>query len=153
MQWEKRTALITDNKGNTIFEQKDVEVPIGLVDDGDQYCGFEVPAWSDRNTGARNGCAAVGGRVAETIRDWGIAGGYFASAQEAAVFHDELAVMLLTQRVAFNSPVWFNVGCDRLEPDADGQNWHWDAPSGGVVFSRHGLSESAVLRLLHQCGG
>jgi ribonucleoside-diphosphate reductase alpha chain len=40
--------------------------------------------------------------------------------------------------VAFNSPVWFNVGCDRLEPDANGQNWHWDAPSGGVQFSGTG---------------
>src|SRR5580698_8880997 len=46
--------------------------------------------------------------------------------------------MLLTQRVAFNSPVWFNVGCDRLEPEASGQSWHWDAPSGGVVFSGTG---------------
>ena len=36
--------------------------------------------------------------------------------QDAAIFHDELAHMLLTQKVAFNSPVWFNVGCDRLEP-------------------------------------
>jgi ribonucleoside-diphosphate reductase alpha chain len=42
--------------------------------------------------------------------------------------------MLLTQKVAFNSPVWFNVGCDRLEPDADGQNWHWDAPRAACKF-------------------
>jgi ribonucleoside-diphosphate reductase alpha chain len=34
--------------------------------------------------------------------------------------------MLVTQKVAFNSPVWFNVGCDRLEPNSDAQNWHWD---------------------------
>src|SRR6266700_2369165 len=46
--------------------------------------------------------------------------------------------MLLTQRVAFNSPVWFNVGCDRLEPKAEGQSWHWDAPSGGVKFEGTG---------------
>jgi len=76
--------------------------------------------------------------VAETIRDWGIAGGYFASAEDAAVFHDELAHMLLTQKVAFNSPVWFNVGCDRLEPLSDGQNWHWDPVTGGVQYSATG---------------
>ena len=46
--------------------------------------------------------------------------------------------MLLTQKVAFNSPVWFNVGCDRLEPDAVGQNWHWDPATGGVVYAATG---------------
>src|ERR1039457_4940466 len=46
--------------------------------------------------------------------------------------------MLLTQKVAFNSPVWFNVGCDRLEPNSDGQNWHWDPMTGGVKFSATG---------------
>jgi ribonucleoside-diphosphate reductase alpha chain len=40
--------------------------------------------------------------------------------------------------VAFNSPVWFNVGCDRLEPDSDGQNWHWDPVTGGVKYSATG---------------
>ena len=53
-------------------------------------------------------------------------------------FHDELAHMLLTQKVAFNSPVWFNVGCDRLEPDAAGQNWHWDPVTGGVEYAATG---------------
>ena len=76
----------------------------------------------ERETGVRQ----LVERVAETVRDWGMAGGYFATAEDAAIFHDELAHMLLTQKVAFNSPVWFNVGCDRLEPDSDGQNWHWD---------------------------
>ncbi len=46
--------------------------------------------------------------------------------------------MLLTQRVAFNSPVWFNVGCDRLEPKAEGQSWHWDPATGGVKFEGTG---------------
>jgi ribonucleoside-diphosphate reductase alpha chain len=130
--------LINDNKGNTIFEQKNVEVPLewsmtatNIVASKYLHGQLDTP---ERETGVRQ----LVGRVAETIRDWGIAGGYFASVEDAAVFHDELAVMLLTQRVAFNSPVWFNVGCDRLEPQSDGQNWHWDAPSGGVVFSATG---------------
>ena len=138
VQWEKRIALITDSKGNTIFEQKDVEVPLdwsmtatNIVASKYLHGQLGTP---ERETGVR----ALVGRVAETIRDWGLAGGYFATEKEAGVFYDELAVMLLTQRVAFNSPVWFNVGCDRLEPQADGQNWHWDAPSGGVAFSATG---------------
>jgi ribonucleoside-diphosphate reductase alpha chain len=138
VQWERRTALITDNKGNTIFEQKDVEVPLdwsmtatNIVASKYLHGQMDTP---ERETGVRQ----LVGRVAETIRDWGISGGYFASTQDATAFHDELAHMLLTQKVAFNSPVWFNVGCDRLEPHSDGQNWHWDAPSGGVRFSATG---------------
>ncbi len=57
---------------------------------------------------------------------------------DAAIFHDELAHLLLTQKAAFNSPVWFNVGCDRLEPEADGQNWHWDPVTGGVQYTASG---------------
>jgi ribonucleoside-diphosphate reductase alpha chain len=138
VQWEKRTALITDSKGNTIFEQKDVEVPLdwsmtatNIVASKYLHGQLGTP---ERETGVRQ----LVSRVAETITIWGLSGGYFASAEDARVFHDELAVMLVTQRVAFNSPVWFNVGCDRLEPNADGTNWHWDAASGGVKFEATG---------------
>jgi ribonucleoside-diphosphate reductase alpha chain len=74
-------------------------------------------------------------RVAETIRDWGKTDGYFRSDEDAAVFHDELAHILLRQYAAFNSPVWFNVGCDRIEPKSDAQNWHWNHELGRVEFS------------------
>jgi ribonucleoside-diphosphate reductase alpha chain len=138
VQWERRTASITDTKGNTIFEQKDVEVPqewsmtaTNIV--ASKYLHGQMGT-AERETGVRQLVA----RVAETIRDWGMAGGYFASAQDAGIFHDELAHMLLTQKAAFNSPVWFNVGCDRLEPESDGQNWHWDAATGGVKYSATG---------------
>jgi ribonucleoside-diphosphate reductase alpha chain len=89
---------------------------------------------ADRETGVR----ALVSRVAETIRGWGETNGYFASTADADVFHDELVQLLLTQKAAFNSPVWFNVGCDRLEPDAAGQNWHWDPMTGGVRYSATG---------------
>lgn len=138
VQWEKRTALITDSKGNTIFEQKDVEVPLdwsmtatNIVASKYLHGQMDTP---ERETGVRQ----LVSRVAETIRNWGVAGGYFASEEDAKAFHDELALMLLTQRVAFNSPVWFNVGCDRLEPNSDGTSWHWDARTGGVVFEATG---------------
>ena len=138
IQWEKRTASITDTKGNSIFEQKDVEVPVdwsmtatNIVASKYLHGQMDTP---ERETGVRQ----LVERVVETIRDWGMAGGYFATAGDAQVFHHELAHMLLTQKVAFNSPVWFNVGCDRLEPDSDGQNWHWDAATGGVKYSATG---------------
>jgi len=138
VKWEKRTASITDSKGNTIFEQKDVEVPIdwsmtatNIVASKYLHGQMNTP---ERETGVR----MLVERVAETIRDWGLKGDYFASAEDASVFYDELAHMLLTQKVAFNSPVWFNVGCDRLEPNSDGANWHWDPATGCVKFEKTG---------------
>src|SRR3954470_21834979 len=138
VQWERRTASIGDSKGNTIFEQKDVEVPIdwsmtatNIVASKYLHGQLGTP---EREAGVRH----LISRVAETVRDWGITGGYFATPEDAAIFHDELVHMLLTQKVSFNSPVWFNVGCDRLEPNSDGQNWHWDPMTGGVKFSATG---------------
>jgi ribonucleoside-diphosphate reductase alpha chain len=138
MQWERRTASITDQKGNIIFEQREVEVPAdwsmtatNIVASKYLHGQLDTP---QRETGVRQ----LVGRVAETIRDWGMKGGYFATGEDAGIFHDELVHMLLTQKVAFNSPVWFNVGCDRLEPDAAGQSWHWDPATGGVVYAGTG---------------
>ena len=81
-----------------------------------------------------SGVRALITRVAETIRDWGIAGGYFRTAEDAAIFHDELAHLLLQQKAAFNSPVWFNVGCDRIEPNSDARNWHWNPQAQRVEY-------------------
>src|SRR6202161_2436 len=143
VNWERRTASITDATGGSIFEQKDVEVPVDWSMTATNivaskylhgHVGTAQGEFGARETGVRQ----LVGRVAETIRDWGIAGGYFASGLDAAIFHDELAHMLLTQKVAFNSPVWFNVGCDRLEPFAAGANWHWDPATGGVVHGATG---------------
>jgi ribonucleoside-diphosphate reductase alpha chain len=141
VQWERRTAAITDAGGKTIFEQKDVEVPVdwsmtatNIVASKYLHGQLGTP---ERETGVRQ----LIGRVAETIRDWGLAGGYFATPEDAAVFHDELAHLLVTQKAAFNSPVWFNVGCDRLEPNSDAQNWHWNQHACAVEFSVTGYSK------------
>ncbi|MGH9479011.1 MAG: vitamin B12-dependent ribonucleotide reductase, partial [Terriglobales bacterium] len=81
---------------------------------------------------------ALVARVAETMRDWGTAGGYFRSEQDARVFHDELVHLLVTQKAAFNSPVWFNCGVDRLEPQADAANWYWDQAAQRPAYARIG---------------
>src|SRR6201997_5071305 len=138
IEWELRLAQITDAQGNVIFEQKDVEVPkdwsmtaTNIVASKYLHGTIGTP---DRETGVRQ----LVRRVAETIRDWGKADGYFRSDEDAAVFHDELAHILLRQYAAFNSPVWFNVGCDRIEPSSDAQNWHWNHETGRVEFSLAG---------------
>src|SRR5215467_14131400 len=134
VEWDLRTAQITDSHGGVIFEQKDVEVPkdwsmtaTNIVASKYLHGKINTP---DRETGVRQ----LVSRVAETIRDWGHTQGYFKTADDAANFHDELAHILLRQYAAFNSPVWFNVGCDRIEPNSDGQNWHWNAQAQQVEF-------------------
>ncbi|PYV54748.1 MAG: vitamin B12-dependent ribonucleotide reductase [Acidobacteria bacterium] len=91
----------------------------------------------ERETGVRQ----LVTRVAETIRDWGLAQGYFRTPEDGATFHDELAHILLRQYAAFNSPVWFNVGCDRIEPKSDGQNWHWNPQTQNVEFGVTGYTK------------
>src|SRR5579864_9265316 len=113
VEWDLRTAQITDSHGGVIFEQKDVEVPsewsmtaTNIVASKYLHGRLNTP---ERETGVRQ----LVSRVAETIRDWGMTGGYFRSAEDATVFHEELVYILLHQYAAFNSPVWFNVGCER----------------------------------------
>jgi ribonucleoside-diphosphate reductase alpha chain len=141
VEWEKRLAQITDSKGGIIFEQKDVEVPkdwsmtaTNIV--ASKYLHGQVGT-PERETGVRQ----LVGRVAETIRDWGLSQGYFRTPEDGATFHDELVHLLIRQYAAFNSPVWFNVGCDRIEPNSDGQNWHWNAALGRVEFGVTGYKK------------
>src|SRR5437660_5203586 len=135
IEWEKRIAQITDSKGGVIFEQKDVEVPKDWSMTATNIVASKYLHGSLGTPERESGVRALVSRVAESIRDWGINGGYFATRADADTFHDELVYILLDQRAAFNSPVWFNVGCDRLEPNSDAQNWHWDAEGANVRFS------------------
>ena len=134
-QWELRTASITDSQGKSIFEQKNVETPKDWSMTATNIVASKYLHGTVGTPERESGVRALVGRVAETIRDWGISGGYFATRADADTFHDELAYILLDQRAAFNSPVWFNVGCDRLEPNSDAQNWHWNPETGSVKFA------------------
>ncbi|MGA7219549.1 MAG: vitamin B12-dependent ribonucleotide reductase [Candidatus Sulfotelmatobacter sp.] len=141
IEWDLRLAQITDAKGNVIFEQKDVEVPkdwsmtaTNIV--ASKYLHGKVGT-PERESGVR----ALVTRVAETIRNWGLAQGYFKTPEDGATFHDELAHILLRQYAAFNSPVWFNVGCDRIEPNSDARNWHWSPQTQQVEFGVTGYSK------------
>src|SRR5579862_9039751 len=134
IEWELRTAQITDAKGNVIFEQKDVETPkdwsmtaTNIVASKYLHGTLDTP---ERESGVR----ALVTRVADTIANWGKSQGYFKTPEDGATFYDELSFILLRQYAAFNSPVWFNVGCDRIEPNSDAQNWHWNPIAGRVEF-------------------
>jgi ribonucleoside-diphosphate reductase alpha chain len=141
VKWEQRTALITDSGGKTIFEQKDVDVPADWSMTATNIVASKYLHGRVGTTERESGVRALVSRVTETIRDWGMANGYFRSTEDAAIFHDELAHLLLTQKAAFNSPVWFNVGCDRLEPDSDAKNWHWNQHTCNIEFSTTGYTK------------
>jgi ribonucleoside-diphosphate reductase alpha chain len=140
VEWELRNAQITDSQGGMIFEQKNVEVPkdwsmtaTNIV--ASKYLHGQIGT-EERETGVRQ----LVTRVAETIRDWGMKDGYFRSSEDAATFHDELVHLLIRQYAAFNSPVWFNVGCERVEPKSDATNWHWNFTTQQVEFGVTGYT-------------
>ncbi len=141
LEWDLRLAQITDSQGGIIFEQKDVEVPkdwsmtaTNIV--ASKYLHGKVGT-PERETGVRQ----LVTRVAETIRNWGLDQGYFKTPEDGATFHDELVHILVRQYAAFNSPVWFNVGCDRIEPNSDARNWHWNPQTQQVEFGVTGYSK------------
>jgi ribonucleoside-diphosphate reductase alpha chain len=116
VEWERRTAEITDDSGKIIFKQEDIEVPASWSElatkiavskyfYGDIANGTD-PAKGGRETSVRQ----LIHRVTRTIADWGLLDGYFADAQMADLFYAELTWLCLNQYGAFNSPVWFNVG-------------------------------------------
>jgi ribonucleoside-diphosphate reductase alpha chain len=110
VEWERRTAAITGEKGQVIFEQKDVEVPrswsqlaINVV--AQKYFRGS-PGSPERETSVRQ----IIDRVVETLAKWGRDGGYFATEEDALNWSEELRYLLVTQHASFNSPVWFNIG-------------------------------------------
>jgi ribonucleoside-diphosphate reductase alpha chain len=111
VEWETRDAVIPNFKeGGNAFEQRDVEFPITWSQNATNIVAqkyFRGPLGTpQRESSVRQ----LVGRVVDTITGWGRKGRYFASDDDAKVFSDELSHLLVTQKAAFNSPVWFNVG-------------------------------------------
>ncbi|MGH9718375.1 MAG: vitamin B12-dependent ribonucleotide reductase [Candidatus Acidiferrales bacterium] len=110
VEWERRTALIGNDKGQVIFRQENVEVPKAWSMTATNIVASKYfhgkPNTPQRETSVRQLIA----RVVNTIVRWGEEGGYFADEQSKAAFQDELTDLLVQQKMAFNSPVWFNVG-------------------------------------------
>jgi ribonucleoside-diphosphate reductase alpha chain len=109
IEWDRRTAEITDDAGKVIFKQENVEVPKSwsllatkVVVSKYFYGELNTP---ERETSVRQ----LIHRISRTIADWGVADGYFSKA-DGEIFHEELTWLCLNQYGAFNSPVWFNVG-------------------------------------------
>ncbi|HEV2382976.1 MAG TPA: vitamin B12-dependent ribonucleotide reductase [Terriglobia bacterium] len=133
VEWDLRTASIQNEKGQTIFEQAGVEVPkdwsmtaTNIV--ASKYFHGKLNT-ADRESSVRH----LVSRVADTIADWGAEGGYFRSAEDTAAFHDELVHLLVHQKAAFNSPVWFNCGLwHKYHRSSPASGWFWDPATGGI---------------------
>ncbi|MEO8275361.1 MAG: vitamin B12-dependent ribonucleotide reductase [Thermoanaerobaculia bacterium] len=112
VEWEVRDAVIGNEKGEKVFEQKSVEMPKFWSQTAtnvvvSKYFRGELGT-PQRETSVRQ----LIGRVVDSMARWGRQGGYFASDESAAVFQAELTHILLNQYACFNSPVWFNVGIE-----------------------------------------
>ncbi|MFL5735713.1 MAG: vitamin B12-dependent ribonucleotide reductase [Actinomycetota bacterium] len=111
IEWETRDAVIPNLKeGGNAFEQLDVEFPMGWSQNATNIVAQKyfrgTLGTPQRETSVRQ----LVSRVVDTVRGWGMKDGYFATAEDAGTFADELTHLLVTQKAAFNSPVWFNVG-------------------------------------------
>jgi len=110
--WELRTASIGNEKGEVVFEQKDVEVPNFWSQLATNVVVSKYFRGALGTPQRERSVKQLIGRVANTIADWGIKDGYFATAEDAEAFRAELTYLLVNQYAAFNSPVWFNVGIE-----------------------------------------
>jgi len=116
VDWERRTAEITDDSGKVIFKQENIEVPkswsaLATKIAVSKYFYGDIANGTDPHKGGREtSVRQLVHRVTRTVTDWGIADGYFANAEAADTFYDELTWLCVNQHGAFNSPVWFNVG-------------------------------------------
>jgi ribonucleoside-diphosphate reductase alpha chain len=112
LEWELRTAAITNEKGEVFFEQRDVEVPKSWSMTATNIVAQKYFHGRVGTPQRERSVRQLVGRVVEAITGWGWAGGYFRTAADRDVFSDELAHLLVNQFASFNSPVWFNVGVE-----------------------------------------
>ncbi|MFW6067530.1 MAG: vitamin B12-dependent ribonucleotide reductase [Myxococcota bacterium] len=141
-KYERRDSVITNPDGSVVFELKGAEVPEGwsqlATDIAVSKYFRKAGLHGDPARGERSVRQLVY-RVAHTIREAGEQfGGYFASAEDADTFEAELSHLLLHQKAAFNSPVWFNCGLwHRYGIEGSGGNYAWDARTDDIIETRN----------------
>lgn len=115
VEWEARYASITAENGEVIFEANDVEMPAAWSQMATNVVVSKYFKVGLGQSTREKSLRSLLTRVVETITQWGEEGGYFQDHAEARIFADELTHLVLHQKAAFNSPVWFNVGTE-VEP-------------------------------------
>ncbi|MEP7048008.1 MAG: vitamin B12-dependent ribonucleotide reductase [Ilumatobacteraceae bacterium] len=111
VQWERRDSRISNWKDGTVaFEQPGVEFPVTWSLNATNIVAQKYFRGTLGTPQRESSLRQVIDRVADTISTWGVEGGYFVNPHEVEAFNEELKYILVTQRAAFNSPVWFNIG-------------------------------------------
>jgi len=112
LTWELRSAGIKGEDGAVVFEQTDIEVPRSWSMLATNVVASKYFRGTPGTPERENSVRKLVARVVDTITGWGASGGYFAQDTDRQAFHAELTHLLLRQKAAFNSPVWFNVGVE-----------------------------------------
>jgi ribonucleoside-diphosphate reductase alpha chain len=117
VEWEIRDALI-GNPESPAFEQRGVEFPKSWSQNATNIVAQKYFRGTLGTDEREHSLKQVIDRVADTITAWGVRDGYFVDDREGAAFRNELKHILLHQRAAFNSPVWFNIGVQGVPQQA-----------------------------------
>ncbi|MHC4620386.1 MAG: vitamin B12-dependent ribonucleotide reductase [Planctomycetota bacterium] len=138
LEWETRSAKITSDSGETIFEQDNIEVPTSWSQLATKVVASKY-FYGDLETGRReNSVKQLVHRVCRTIADRGKRDGYFTTDEDAETFYHELTWLCVNQYGAFNSPAWFNVGLyDVYGVAGSKHNFHWDTDRNEAVVCRN----------------
>jgi ribonucleoside-diphosphate reductase alpha chain len=167
VEWERRDARIQNHKdGTDAFFQPDVEFPVTWSQNATNIVAQKYFRGTLGTPEREWSLKQVIDRVVDTITAWGMRDGYFVDNQEGAAFRNELKFILLNQRAAFNSPVWFNIGVDGVPNQAsacfilavddtmDGiLNWYREE---GIIFkggSGSGINLSGIRSSQEQLAG
>jgi ribonucleoside-diphosphate reductase alpha chain len=135
IEWNQRTAEITDDTGRVIFKQENVEVPKSWSILATKVVVSKYFYGENGTTNREHSVRQLIHRVTRTIADWGKRDGYFASDKDAEVFYDELTWLCVNQYGSFNSPVWFNCGLFSqygVGKHSGAGNFHYDAATRAI---------------------
>ena len=143
LEWVRKSSVITNPDGSVVFKMDDAEVPASwsqLATDivvSKYFRKAGVP-----KTGSETSVRQVVKRLAHTIRRAGEEfSGYFATKEDAETFEAELTHLLVNQKVAFNSPVWFNCGLfHEYQISGSGGNWHWNPKTNQIEQTKDSYS-------------
>ncbi|MGI8657840.1 MAG: LAGLIDADG family homing endonuclease, partial [Candidatus Limnocylindria bacterium] len=154
VEWDLREAAITNEHGKTVFEQKDLEFPKSWSALATNVVASKYFRGHLGTPERERSVRQMIDRVADTIADWGIKDAYFATTDDAEAFRNELKDILLKQRAAFNSPVWFNVGIDEHPQCSACQPYHAlvSTPEGMTPIGRL-VDDVAVGREVYDANG
>jgi ribonucleoside-diphosphate reductase alpha chain len=111
VEWERRDSRLTNYRdGSVAFEQLDVEFPVTWAVNATNIVTQKYFRGTLGTLERESSLRQVADRVVDTITEWGVRDGYFADDDESEAFNAELKHLIIHQKAAFNSPVWFNIG-------------------------------------------